>query len=255
VESYNPEIEIEYLSWPEVSERMSAGYRTAVFAVGSLEQHGTHLPITVDALIGSAIARRVTAHLGNALMAPTVRPGNSSHHMGFPGTITLRPSTLSAIVVDYCTSLASHGFKTIVVISAHGGNNSIVQVACMEAQELLGDRADIIPITQVMAYNSTEWGKVREGYHATSVETGCVMALAPELVHLDKASDWTNPIDPNIRDISALLSARGTKHFAPKGIMGRPTSAKAEVGAEVIESIGENIAAQVKLVMRQIAEK
>jgi creatinine amidohydrolase len=254
VEPYS-ELEIEYLSWPEVSERLSAGYKTAVFAVGSLEQHGTHLPITTDALIGTAIARRVTAHLGDALMAPTMRPGNSSHHMGFPGTITLRPSTLSAVIVDYCTSLANHGFTTIVVISAHGGNNSIVQVACMEAQELLGKKADIIPITQVMAYNDSEWGKVKEGYHATSVETSCVMALAPELVHLDRASDWTNPIDPNIKDISALLSVRGTKYFAPQGIMGRPTSAKAEIGEVVLDRIGINIAAQVKLVKKQINEK
>ena len=82
-----------------------------------------------------------------------------------------------------------------------------------------------------------------------------MMALAPELVHLDRASDWTNPIDPNIKDISALLSVRGTKYFAPQGIMGRPTSAKAEIGEVVLDRIGINIAAQVKLVKKQINEK
>ena len=246
------ELEIQHLTWTDVRDRLENGYNTVVFSAGAIEQHGPHMPITVDALLGTAIARGVASELGNALVAPTIRPGYSPHHMDFPGTITLRHSTLTAIIVDYCTSLASHGFETLVVISSHGGNTSTVNMAAQEAQAAIGDRADVVPITNLMAYYDSEYDRTNEGYHATRIETSLVLSLAPELVHMERANDWTNPIDSGIKDVGALLGMRPVKHFAPDGTMGLPTTAKAEIGEEVLAQMSKGVAEQVRAILSHI---
>lgn len=82
---------LEEYTWPEVEAALEAGTQTAVVAVGSIEQHGPHLPLVMDALAGDELSRRIAERLGDAIAAPTIRPGCSGHHMAFPGTITIPP--------------------------------------------------------------------------------------------------------------------------------------------------------------------
>src|SRR5919197_4742979 len=123
-------VAIEYMRWPEIRERIADGHNTAVFSVGAIEQHGPHLPSNVDELLGSEFALELARRLGRALMAPTIRPGVSPQHIEFPGTITLRSETLKLLIEDYVHSLVRHGFRRVVVISAHFGNRSTVELAC-----------------------------------------------------------------------------------------------------------------------------
>ena len=113
---------LEEMTWPEVEEALEAGWTTVVVAVGAVEQHGPHLPLLVDAARGDRLAVEVARRLGDALVAPTIRIGCSEHHMGFPGTLTLRRATLEAICLDYVVSLARHGFTRICFVPSHGGN-------------------------------------------------------------------------------------------------------------------------------------
>lgn len=246
------ELAIERMTWTDVQQRLAQGFRTAVFAVGATEQHGPHLPIATDALLGTAIACGVAAELGNALVAPSVRPGYSPHHMGFPGSLTLRRSTVAAIIVDYCTSLVAHGFETIVVISSHGGNTTSVSWGVQEAQDAVGSRVNVIPITSVMNYYEGDYDRYEEGYHATRIETSCVLSLAPELVHMDRARDWVNPVDRQVKERGVLWGLRGVKYFAPDGTMGKPTTASPELGAEVLDRMARNIADQVRRILRHL---
>ncbi len=116
------EIQLEKLRSPEIRERIEAGWKTALFACGAVEQHGPHLPLFMDAEHGSRLAVEVARRLGQALVAPTIRVGCSEHHMAFSGTITLRQETFEAIVTDYVTSLTRHGFERILILPTHGGN-------------------------------------------------------------------------------------------------------------------------------------
>jgi creatinine amidohydrolase len=240
------------MTWGDVRQHLESGFRTAIFAVGATEQHGPHLPINVDTLLGTAIACGVAAELGHALVAPTVRPGYSPHHMAFPGTITLRRSTVAAIIVDYCSSLVSHGFDVIVVISSHGGNTTSVNWGAQEAQDAVGQRADIIPITAVTNYYDGDIDRYEEGYHATRIETSCVLSLAPELVHMDRARDWVNPVDRQIKERGVLWGLRGVQHFAPDGTMGKPTTASPELGADVLSQMARNIAGQLRMILHHL---
>src|SRR5215216_4636275 len=114
-------LELDKLTWPEIQAELEAGRDTVVIAFGATEQHGLHVPLATDALLGDELARAVTDRL-DALVAPTVRAGCSSHHLGFPGTLSLEDETFHAIVRDLVRSLARGGFGRVVLLPTHGGN-------------------------------------------------------------------------------------------------------------------------------------
>src|SRR4029077_2506224 len=120
--SVSEKVLIQEMTWREVEDALAAGRTTAVLACGAVEQHGPHLPTGTDEYLGTALAERAARLAGNTLVAPTLRPGLSEHHMQFPGSFTLRPSTFVALLEDYCHSLARQGFERIVIFPSHGGN-------------------------------------------------------------------------------------------------------------------------------------
>lgn len=252
------ELEIEYMTWPDVRDRLEAGYRTVVFAVGATEQHGPHLPIATDAIQGWATAVGVARALGKALVAPTIRPGLSPHHMAFPGTMTLRHETLANLIIDYCTSLAAHGFTAVVVLSAHGGNHDTVRIACRDARSHVKAGTRIVPICDLPSYG-TDPAAPKDprdaGYHAARGETSRMLHLAPDLVHMDRARDWTSPFSANVREVGSLLAQASTRHFAPDGTMGLPTSATADVGRDIFDRRVKNVAEQVRLFLAHVEKE
>src|SRR2546422_11307165 len=106
-------------TWKELHEARVA---TAIVPFGAVEQHGHHLPLGTDWIIADEMGRALAAALEeDVLLLPAMPFGNSREHMAFPGTITLRPATLAAVLDDIVESLRHHGIRTIVVFSAHGG--------------------------------------------------------------------------------------------------------------------------------------
>ena len=105
-------------TWEEVA---SSGTEIAILPIGAIEQHGRHLPLGTDWLIADQVAKKLGERL-NAYVLPALPYGNSQEHMGFTGTITLRPQTLALIIEDIVLSLRHHGIKNMVVLSSHGGN-------------------------------------------------------------------------------------------------------------------------------------
>src|SRR5919197_5243171 len=114
-------LELDKLTWPEVQAELDGGRDTVVIAFGATEQHGPHMPLATDALIGDELARAVADRI-DAFVAPTVRVGCSSHHLDFPGTLSLEDETFHAIVADLVRSLAHGGFRRMVLLPTHGGN-------------------------------------------------------------------------------------------------------------------------------------
>ena len=111
--SQHKSVRLEELTWPDVESALQNGTRTAIVAVGSIEQHGPHLPLGMDTFDADELACRIARDLGDALAAPAIRPGCSGHHMEFPGTITVPPETLMDIIRTYCRSLDEHGFEYV----------------------------------------------------------------------------------------------------------------------------------------------
>jgi creatinine amidohydrolase len=230
------------MTWPEVEERLNE-CTTVVVPVGSTEQHGPALPVDNDHFVATQFAYRLAERVWQDIklvVTPTIAFGQSQHHMGFKGTITLKESTLTSLIVDVCKSLTHHGFENIVVLNGHGGNETAIQ----NALHLLYDKID------AMVYSMNWWSQVMdkvpeivEGpiFHACDMETSVSWylgqrVLAEERVDEPGRKPVPGYIEPDMRKKAPIVSsAFSMKDFTDSGIVGLSTKATMEKGQEIAE--------------------
>jgi creatinine amidohydrolase len=176
---------LEERSWLDVKEYL-AHDSLIILPIGSVEQHGPHLPLATDSINVLYLATRA-AEKSQVLVAPIVKTGVSFNHIDFPGTITLQPETLTTVIVDMVRSLVHHGFRKIILLNGHGGNNSAIETAAIKLK---------IEFTQVVIGVLHSWLLCKESpkvlespirYHADEGETSRVLVTAGHLVHMDRA--------------------------------------------------------------------
>ena len=118
-------------TWPEIEAFLTRS-GTVVVPIGSNEQHGPTGLLGTDWMCPEIIAHEAQKGRNDLLIAPTFNIGMAQHHLGFPGTISLRPSTFMAAIGDWCRSLAGHGFTRIYFLNGHGGNVHSIEAAFSE---------------------------------------------------------------------------------------------------------------------------
>ena len=225
-------IELDKLSWPDVRAEIEAGRDTVVVAFGATEQHGHHMPLATDALIGDHFARELAERL-DAFVCPTVRVGCSSHHLAFAGTLSIADETFHAIVADLVSSLAQSGFRRIVLIPTHGGNFGPLGVAVeklpAEHRELVVAMTDVGALLRIANAGAEEHDvPLNEGgLHAGEWETSMLLVTNPELVDMDRAdAGYTG--DP--AEALAGLFTAGVDSLTDVGAIGDPARATPEHG-------------------------
>jgi creatinine amidohydrolase len=245
------------MTWREVEAAVAAGKSTVVLACGATEQHGPHLPTGTDTFLGTAIAERAATLAGNALVAPTLRPGLSDHHADFPGTITLRPETFLDLLSDTCTSLARHGFERIVIFPSHGGNADMMKAHVPWLARRLADTAELVlslgtlekihELSTWLAERGIPIG--RSGAHAGYSETAMMLAYRGELVRTDAFEPGLSDDDfyrpERIRHSQLDSFIRGIRAQSPNGVLGDPTGADAETGEQLLEIAADALARDV----------
>jgi len=226
---------------PEVEEAIASGVDTVIITIGSTEQHGLHLPLGTDAIMGEALGQRVARALGDTLLAPGMRIGCSEHHMDFAGSLTLSRETFIGVVGDICRSLARHGFRHIVLLPTHGGNFAPLAKAVEAIRpELSG--VNLIAFTDLMAFMDEifQTGKARKvtpeqaGAHAGEFETSIMLYLRPDLVAIDKAQPGY--VGDQLR-IAPLLFEKGFRAVTANGVLGDPRNASAANGEAYMAAI------------------
>lgn len=240
-------VRMEFMTWPEIQDRMESGARTAIVVSGSVEQHGPHLPLVTDTAIGEALGERVAELLGNALLAPVLRPACSDHHMDFPGSFTIPEPLFAALLEQYCRSLAHHGFESIVLLSSHGGNFAPIQRCAPVIQAAL-PQVKILPVVDLMSYVEAmnqplvEAGvpKERAGLHAGVAETAIMLALMPEHCRPERAEEGY------LGEFSNDLFQRGFRSVAPNGILGDGRGARADWGRPAVESLARYVVGEIR---------
>ena len=261
---------LEDLSWPDAQAAIQAG-AMAVIPVGSLEQHGRHLAVNTDNVLGDAIAEaavREASHRGlKVLLCPPLHYGYTMHNMDFPGTMTLRTETLLSVGVDLVTSMVHHGCKRIVLLNSHGSNWSILDLVSREVMNRHPGVlvAAVFPIKMAAA----ELEELREAKetggmsHGCELETSLMLHLRPELVDMDKAVRDISQPDSRFYWRDILRGSRGvaladlTRHASRTGLVGDPTVATAEKGrrffevivATCVEFLAEFAAREVKVTL------
>lgn len=231
------ELFIERLTWTDVEAALAGGMRRAVVCAASTEQHGPHLPEATDALLGEAYAEGLARKLGDALVAPIIRPACSEHHMGFPGSLTISERLLMDLLDAYLASLRRHGFERFVVMSSHGGNFPVLAAWQRERRP-----EDTVAISDIRVFDAgfeaiRRFGRTdTAGPHAEVLETSMMLHLHPALVHPDRAEPgFTGEV--KLED----LLERGMRAVSHNGIIGDPVGATAEMGAAVLEAVVERL--------------
>jgi creatinine amidohydrolase len=237
------ELRLERLTTAEIDEAVAAGRDTVVVVAGSIEQHGPHLPCETDCYYGLEMALRAARRWGNALVAPVIRPGCSQHHLGFAGTISISPEALVATVEETLRCLVDSGFRRVVLTSSHGGNFAPLAAAGDRLAGVCRDRgAELVPVLSLGAWidalkEAPNAHGLRQqdmpAVQADLIETSIMLALRPDLVRRDRiergfVGDF---------DIDASFAERGLRALTDNGILGDPTDATAELGAEILDAL------------------
>ena len=242
---------LEELSWKDVEEYLEE-QNLILLPVGSIEQHGPHLPLATDSIIAQHIAEGAAKECG-VLVAPPIKYAISLNHIDFPGTVSLQPETLIQVIWDVCRCLSHHGFKKILIVNGHGGNSATIDVAIIK---LKGELRDTV-IGQVYPGHLP---KECEGLleddiraHADEGETSRIMATAPHLVRRERAKQEIPHSTSGlfIFETSKILSQSisygfpRTKAVSESGIFGNALLATPEKGVKLFD-------AEIRILVKEI---
>lgn len=181
--------------------------RIAVLPVATIEDHGPHLPVDVDAVLCTEVCECAVERIpSEAVLVPPVTHGFSPHHMDFHGTITIAWDTFIRYVKDICCSLAHHGFKRILIVNGHGSNAAPLDIA---ARLSIVDYGGKMLCASVNYWNLRKVREVGKAYresdyggtsHAGEFETSFYLALKPNLVDMSRAVDERSVLPPSFQN-------------------------------------------------------
>ena len=245
-------MEKEYLlanmTWPEVEERLKE-CDIALVPIGSTEQHGPALPLSNDYYIATQFALRAAEMVWDShkvVVTPTITFGFSPHHMEFPGTITLSELTLSSLIADVCHSLAQHGFRKIVLVNGHGGNETALSNALHDMH------GNIDAKVYVANWWSLVSDKIEEiftppVFHACDMETSVAWALGQRVLEDKRVDEPGRAPVPGfvIPDMLAppprVSTSYSFKEITDSGVVGYSTKATKEKGKLIVDAVLERL--------------
>jgi creatinine amidohydrolase len=218
--------------------------------IAACEQHGPHLPVITDTILATAVAEGIEAALpDHVLLLPTLWLGASDHHLPFGGTLTAGLPVYESMLVELLSPLLNQGFRRVLVLNGHGGNNDPLRVALRRL-----DRAYPRAVLTGAAY----WdlavreiaglceGPKKEVGHACEVETSLMLHLRPDLVRrgLIRDDPETIPGPP-----AGLTWARDFARKTDHGVVGHPESADADRGGQMYRAIVAKVADVARAVL------
>jgi creatinine amidohydrolase len=240
---------LENLTWPEV-KRLKPANKIVLFPLGSFEQHGHHLPLTTDTDIVTAVARGVERQRPKAILClPTLWPGHSTHHLFFPGTLSVSQMPYIQLILELCSSIVKLGAAKVFLLNGHGGNDVPVRAALRELKSGFPTVSFVFASYWSLAPQTIS--KVRESGpgglgHACEMETSIMLHLCPERVkpalakrdgpkHTDRYRKSDMQYGRPVYFVNEFHEVTRT------GAIGHPDLASAEKGKRFLEGIVEEV--------------
>ncbi|WP_250514613.1 creatininase family protein [Caballeronia sp. INDeC2] len=221
----------------------------AVLPVGAIEQHGPHLPMSVDTATIDGLVDAIVPRLPDdlpALFLPTQSIGKSNEHARYPGTLTLSADTLIRLWSEIGACVAAAGVRKLVLFNSHGGQSSVMDIV---ARELREHHAMMVVASSWYTLGLPEGlfgaDEMKHGIHAGDVETSILLALRPDLVAMNEARHFeslTQTMSARYRHLSIGASGKlgwQTQDLNPAGACGNASVASAQKGHQVIDYVAE----------------
>lgn len=233
--------------WKNIPTTEIAAIKVAVFPVGSIEGHGPHLPLGTDLLLAEAITMNATTGLPGIAVLPASPFGASFEHSTFPGTIPVQDSHLNGLWDDVLLGITQSGVSKIVVVNAHGGQTSNVDLAVRKRR--FQDNKLVVSFN-IQAMMAQAWGSIAEeanfsgeesvyGIHGGLIETSVMLHIFPSLVKLSKMEKFAPRWDVNAENLrphdSVVAYGWQSEDLSEFGAVGDATQATAEIGCAIFE--------------------
>jgi creatinine amidohydrolase len=236
------------MTWPEVKRALET-VKIAIIPLGAHEQHGPHMVESCDAVLAEQMARRLSEKLyPEGIVTPTINMGVSPHHLHFPGTISLEPTTLIAVLRDMIKSLKHHGIENFLILNSHGGNQSTLGVAVDMLTTELNARIYYAKTTASAKDVMDKHIQSKLYGHSCDREVSEALFLAPHLVRRDllEKGDIQEGHWRKLRPGNPLQGFYYYEEMTRNGCIGDATKASYEIGKEIVETALERLAQAVK---------
>ena len=237
------------MTWQEVQDLL-AKTELILVPIGSLEQHGPHLPLGTDTVLASEIAGRA-ASKADVPLSPAIPVGFSIEHMNFPGTISLNVETMMRIVKEISESLIRHGFRKILYVNAHGGNSGILQSTM---QLLKHDHKAIFCLANIWElakpdYKNILESKAEEIGHADEFETSMLLAIDENKVRSCRIASAGHMKIKTIHPFTTASMgwlAWKAEDYSKTGVIGDPRKALKKKGDQLLNKIVDRLVDQIE---------
>lgn len=246
------------LSTQEFAHSLRSGQaaRTvAVLPVAATEQHGPHLPLSVDTVLAEGVIAAALPHLASdlpVLFLPTQAVGLSPEHAGFAGTLSLRAETILRLWTDIGESVAAAGVRKLLLLNAHGGQVSVMDLVARDLRARLGMLVYSVNWYQLPLINAQGQDlqallgpeELRFGIHAGALETSMMLALKPALVDMAQAQNFKSSAQARAASYDILGNGKSaklgwqTQDYNPSGAVGNAAAASAPFGQLLVEAAG-----------------
>jgi creatinine amidohydrolase len=245
----------EEFTWPEVRDAVAEN-RVAVLPVGTVEQHGPHLPLVTDVLTATEMSRKAVERMPReAVLMPPVYYSFNEHHLDFPGTIAVEGPTIVNYVTDIGKSLAHHGFRKILLVNGHGSNVPFLDVAARnitnrsEAICAMVSWWSLIPRAVLSELRESEFPGGMA--HGCELETSVLLYLRGDLVQFEKAKrdinfQATEFFYWDLAAPSPVFFQEWFSRYSKTGTVGDPTRATREKGEKFVNAVVERMVALLK---------
>jgi creatinine amidohydrolase len=242
----------EEFTWPEIREAVAEN-RVAVLPVGTVEQHGPHLPLVTDVLTATEMSRMAVERTPReAVLMPSVYYSFNEHHMDFPGTIAVEGQTIVNYVTDIGKSLAHHGFRKILLVNGHGSNVPFLDVAARnitnktDAICAMVSWWSLIPKALLEELRESEFPGGMA--HGCELETSVLLYLRGDLVQFEKARrdinfQATEFFYWDLASPSPVFFQEWFSRYSKTGTVGDPTKATREKGEKFVKAVVDRMVA------------
>jgi creatinine amidohydrolase len=247
------------LFWSDWTTRDFAGIdparAVAVLPVAAIEQHGPHLPVSVDTALVDGVVQRslpqLAALAGQVLFLPTQAVGKSNEHIRFPGTLTLSAETTIRLWTEIGESVHRAGFKKLVLLNSHGGQLSVMDIVARDLRtrlDMLVFNVNWYDLPLGAALDAIGPEEQRFGIHGGEVETSMMLALAPDQVRMDLAQNFRSTSQDRAEQYPILGNGRSVKwgwqmqDYNAQGACGNAALATAAKGQALLDAAGAQLA-------------